>query len=87
MRIQVSFLARIRLGWPVLIYCIAPSSVDTTAESSRRSSYEARCPARLMSMCPPSNYGTVLDGQLYRSSFPNEDNFGFLKTLKLKSIL
>ncbi|KAK8202885.1 tyrosine phosphatase family-domain-containing protein [Phyllosticta capitalensis] len=65
----------------------APSSVDTTAESSRRSSYEARCPARLMSMCPPSNYGTVLDGQLYRSSFPNEDNFGFLKTLKLKSVL
>ncbi|KAK8177189.1 tyrosine-protein phosphatase SIW14 [Phyllosticta citrichinensis] len=63
------------------------SAVSTTAESSRRSSYEARCPERLMSMCPPSNYGTVLDGQLYRSSYPQPENFGFLKSLKLKSIL
>ncbi|KAK7512170.1 tyrosine phosphatase family-domain-containing protein [Phyllosticta citricarpa] len=63
------------------------STVSTTADSSRRSSYEARCPDRLMSMTPPANYGSVFDGQLYRSGYPQEENFDFLRTLKLKSIL
>lgn len=37
-------------------------------------------------MIPPENFAMVLPG-LYRSSFPNEDNFNFLSTLKLKSVL
>ncbi|KAF2085867.1 protein-tyrosine phosphatase, partial [Saccharata proteae CBS 121410] len=44
-------------------------------------------PPRLQSMLPPSNFGAVIPGQIYRSSYPLEENFGFLKKLKLKSIL
>jgi hypothetical protein len=36
---------------------------------------------------PPVNFSEIIEGKLYRSGFPNENNFEFLKGLKLKSIL
>lgn len=35
---------------------------------------------------PPINFAMVEEG-IYRSGFPEEANFGFLKTLKLRSIM
>lgn len=36
---------------------------------------------------PPSNFGVVVADEVYRSACPVPENFGFLKTLKLKSIM
>lgn len=36
---------------------------------------------------PPLNFGTVITGNLYRSSYPNPENFGYLAELKLRTIL
>ena len=36
---------------------------------------------------PPLNFGTVIPGKLYRSSYPLPENFGYLAELKLKTIL
>lgn len=35
---------------------------------------------------PPANFATVAPG-IFRSSFPNRDNFEFLRSLGLKSVL
>ncbi|GEQ67389.1 hypothetical protein JCM33374_g1053 [Metschnikowia sp. JCM 33374] len=37
-------------------------------------------------LTPPENFAPVID-QIYRSSFPQTQNYGFLKKLKLKSVL
>ncbi|KAF2430687.1 protein-tyrosine phosphatase, partial [Tothia fuscella] len=44
-------------------------------------------PARLTSHLPPINFGAVIPQAVYRSSFPLPENFSFLKSLKLKTIL
>ncbi|KAF2178136.1 hypothetical protein K469DRAFT_600653 [Zopfia rhizophila CBS 207.26] len=49
--------------------------------------FESRCPDRLRSLLPPTNFGAVVPGSIYRSSYPQPENFGFLKSLKLKTIL
>lgn len=46
-----------------------------------------RYPDRLTPLTPPTNFGAVIPGQIYRSSFPLPENFSFLKSLKLKTIL
>ncbi|OCL03342.1 hypothetical protein AOQ84DRAFT_227528 [Glonium stellatum] len=48
---------------------------------------ESRAPDRLRSLIPPINFGAVVPGSVYRSSFPLPENFGFLKSLELKTIL
>jgi tyrosine-protein phosphatase SIW14 len=53
----------------------------------RRSSVVRQGPARLTSYVPPTNFGAVLSGSVYRSQFPLPENFGFIKSLKLKTIL
>ncbi|KNG52354.1 tyrosine-protein phosphatase siw14 [Stemphylium lycopersici] len=45
------------------------------------------CPERLQSLIPPSNYGAVLPGCIYRSSYPEEKNYGFIKDVGIKTIL
>ncbi|KAF2840609.1 protein-tyrosine phosphatase, partial [Patellaria atrata CBS 101060] len=45
------------------------------------------CPERLQSLIPPENFGAVLPRQIYRSSFPQAENYAFLKSLKLKTVL
>ncbi|KAF1849924.1 tyrosine-protein phosphatase-like protein SIW14 [Cucurbitaria berberidis CBS 394.84] len=64
------------------IACMAESRGTTTPAASIRSARE-----RLHSLIPPTNYGAVLPGSIYRSSYPEEKNYGFLKDLKIKSIL
>lgn len=74
----------------MLLVTAVSSSVTTassTAMSSRRSSFEDRAPARLTRLTPPDNFGAVVDGKIFRSAYPKEENYGYLKTLKLKSIL
>jgi len=53
-----------------------------TPASSIRSATE-----RLHSLIPPSNYGAVVPGRIYRSSYPEQKNYEFLKDLKIKSII
>lgn len=35
----------------------------------------------------PVNYSAVVEGQLHRSGFPNKNNFAFIRSLKLKSVV
>ncbi|KAF1981114.1 hypothetical protein K402DRAFT_408670 [Aulographum hederae CBS 113979] len=44
-------------------------------------------PGRLTSLIPPPNYGSVVNGAIYRSGFPAPENFSFLASLKLKTII
>ncbi|KAE9986523.1 hypothetical protein EG328_005409 [Venturia inaequalis] len=46
-----------------------------------------RQPARLTNHIAPANYSAVIPGALYRSAFPQAENFSFLRSLKLKTIL
>ena len=53
----------------------------------RRSSVVRQGPARLTSFVPPTNFGAVLTGSVFRSQFPLPENFSFIRSLKLKTIL
>jgi tyrosine-protein phosphatase SIW14 len=64
------------------VLCKSDTRGTTTPASSVRSA-----PDRLQSLVPPNNYGAVLPGAIYRSSYPEEKNYGFLKDLKIKTIL
>ncbi|PSN63922.1 protein-tyrosine phosphatase, partial [Corynespora cassiicola Philippines] len=44
-------------------------------------------PARLCPVLPPANFGAVVPRSVYRSSYPQPENFGFMKSLGLKTIL
>lgn len=44
-------------------------------------------PERLRSLIPPTNYGAVTKDNIYRSSFPQDRNLGFMKTMSIRSIL
>jgi tyrosine-protein phosphatase SIW14 len=61
------------------------SNVETSALS--RSALSRRAPDRLTSLLPPDNFGAVIPSSVYRSSFPLPENFSFLGSLKLKTIL
>ncbi|KIW05173.1 hypothetical protein, variant [Verruconis gallopava] len=58
-----------------------------TSPSQRKLSISCIAPARLTSHIPPTNFGAVMPGEIFRSQFPLPENFSFLKTLKLKTIL
>lgn len=64
-------------------------SVPSTAAATRTPSPVKQVigPGRLRSLYPPSNYGAVVAGSVYRSSYPETKNYEFLETLKLKTIL
>lgn len=64
------------------VTCTAESHGTLTPAVSIRS-----VPDRLQSLIPPSNYGAVLPGCIYRSSYPEEKNYGFLKDVGIKTIL
>jgi tyrosine-protein phosphatase SIW14 len=64
------------------ISCSTESRGTITPASSIRSASE-----RFHPYVPPSNYGAVLPGCIYRSSYPEQKNYEFLKDLKIKSIL
>ncbi|KAF2256264.1 tyrosine-protein phosphatase SIW14 [Trematosphaeria pertusa] len=64
-------------------------SAAVTAESLRTSIPvpDSNAPGRLRSLFPPANYGAVVPGNVYRSSYPQGKNYEFLKSLKLKTII
>lgn len=64
------------------INCLIESRGTITPASSIRSASE-----RFHAYMPPSNYGAVLPGSIYRSSYPEERNYEFIKDLNIKSIL
>jgi tyrosine-protein phosphatase SIW14 len=64
------------------IKCLIESRGTTTPASSVRSAAD-----RFHPYIPPSNYGAVLPGLIYRSSYPEQKNYEFIKDLKIKSIL
>jgi tyrosine-protein phosphatase SIW14 len=64
------------------IRCMIESRGTTTPASSVRSAAE-----RFHPYIPPANYGAVLPGIIYRSSYPEKKNHEFIKDLKIKSIL
>ncbi|KAL6707914.1 tyrosine-protein phosphatase siw14 [Coniothyrium glycines] len=64
------------------ITCMTESRGTVTPALSVRSACD-----RLRSLIPPSNYGAVLPGSIYRSSYPSEENYDFLKDVKIKTIL
>jgi tyrosine-protein phosphatase SIW14 len=57
-------------------------TTGSTTPSSIRST-----PERLQMRIPPPNYGAVVPGSIYRSSYPDPTNHEFLRDLKIKSIL
>jgi tyrosine-protein phosphatase SIW14 len=65
------------------VTCTAVSCGTITPAASIRSATSEY----LQSLTPPFNFGTVLPGTIYRSSYPKEENYGFLKDLKIKTIL
>jgi tyrosine-protein phosphatase SIW14 len=64
------------------ITCMIESRGTVSPASSVRSAAQ-----RLHPFVPPSNYGTVLPGILYRSSYPEKKNYEFIEDLKIKTIL
>jgi tyrosine-protein phosphatase SIW14 len=64
------------------IKCLIQSRGTSTPASSVRSAAH-----RFHPYVPPSNYGAVLPGVIYRSSYPEPKNYEFIKDLKIKSIL
>ncbi|KAJ4405984.1 tyrosine-protein phosphatase siw14 [Didymella pomorum] len=51
------------------------------------SSVRSVVPDRLNMRIPPLNYGAVVPGSIYRCSYPQPENYQFIKDLKIKSIL
>lgn len=47
----------------------------------------APCPLRLWPFVPPPQYGVVEDATIFRSSYPQDRNMEFIKSLEIKSIL
>ncbi|KAH8730080.1 tyrosine phosphatase family-domain-containing protein [Phaeosphaeriaceae sp. PMI808] len=64
------------------ISCMTESRGTTTPACSILSGV-----SRLDFLFPPSNFGAVLPGIIYRSSYPQEKNYEYIKDLKIKSIL
>lgn len=65
----------------------ADDKIDADAAAKIEAEYmSGENPSLARSLTPPENFAPVIN-QIYRSSFPQPPNFGFLKTLKLKSVL
>jgi tyrosine-protein phosphatase SIW14 len=62
--------------------CMLESRGTITPAGSIRSAKE-----RFHSFVPPTNYGAVLPGLIYRSSYPKPENYEFLQDLGIKSII
>lgn len=44
-------------------------------------------PGRLRMYVPPTNFGAVETGHIYRSGYPTSKNFDFICSLNIKTIL
>lgn len=64
----------------------ADDKFDKEAAEKARLEYLKVAGLATQPLTPPENFAPVINN-IYRSSFPQEANFSFLKTLKLKSVL
>lgn len=64
----------------------ADDKFDKEAAEKARLEYLKVAGLASQPLTPPENFAPVINN-IYRSSFPQEPNFSFLKTLKLKSVL
>jgi tyrosine-protein phosphatase SIW14 len=68
--------------------CGIPCMIESRSRGTITPASSVRSAAqRFHSYLPPANYGAVLPGIIYRSSFPAEKNYEFIKDLKIKTIL
>jgi tyrosine-protein phosphatase SIW14 len=67
--------------------CTVTCAAASCGTSTPAASIHSAAPEHLQSLVPPFNFGTVLPGTIYRSSYPKEENYGFLKDLGIKTIL
>lgn len=76
-------------GGPVLTLEEAAITATATHEAFQSSvpPTDPKIPARLRPFKPPANFGAVSNGSIFRSAYPAPENYGFLKSLKLKTIL
>lgn len=67
----------------------AESSAASTTETGTVTPTSVRSvvPDRLNMRIPPLNYGAVIPGSIYRCSYPQPENYEFIKDLKIRSIL
>ena len=61
-------------------------SSSTPKSLSRRVS-PSHSPARLVNLVPPSNYGAVIAGKVFRSAYPKPENFDFITSLKIRAVM
>ncbi|KAF3986084.1 hypothetical protein FT663_04501 [Candidozyma haemuli var. vulneris] len=64
----------------------ADDKFDKEAAEKARVEYIKAAELISQPLTPPENFAPVINN-IYRSSFPQQPNFSFLKTLKLKSVL
>ncbi|PSK34569.1 hypothetical protein B9Z65_8895 [Elsinoe australis] len=58
-----------------------------TRATRQTRSLSALPPARLTNFAPPLNFGAVEEGKIYRSAFPKDENFDFLREIGIKSVI
>lgn len=70
---------------PSAAYC-TPEPEQDSVNTSRKLSI-APLPGRLRMYVPPVNFGAIEEGSIYRSGYPKPENYSFLASLNLKTIL
>lgn len=70
---------------PSAAYC-TPEPEHDSVNTSRKLSI-APLPGRLRMYVPPVNFGAIEEGSIYRSGYPKPENYSFLASLNLKTIL
>lgn len=63
------------------------ANMSRSIEKSLRKVTIAGTPSRLVMLIPPVNFGTVEKCRIYRSAYPTPDNFPFIKSLGITTIL
>ncbi|RAL64533.1 hypothetical protein DID88_002007 [Monilinia fructigena] len=64
-----------------------PSSTEAIAKQVNKSLDAAKALAKDNQEGRPLNFGVIVPNAIYRSSFPQEEDFGYLTSLGLKSIV
>lgn len=68
--------------------CLHSSSKQDAKSENKSPKHSPRIvPRRLRMYVPPTNFGAVEDGHVYRSGYPTEKSFDFIASLQVKTIL
>ncbi|KAK3113075.1 tyrosine-protein phosphatase siw14 [Teratosphaeriaceae sp. CCFEE 6253] len=74
-------------GVVVEVECPSLSTSPSESGSTTPTLRIAACPPRLSSLVPPPNYGAAMEGNLFRSAYPQDRNMDFMKLLDVRSVL